>query len=102
MIKEQDKFTDSNLLEGMVSIRAVLEMQGSDHNDRRITDHFYEPTYVRASLKYAPMRAPEKKDGMVMAPAWYIEYTFVDGSVTEEGWAWYSALDGKLIMDCYS
>lgn len=71
-------------------------------NDRRIADHFNDPTFVRATLKYAPMRAPEKKDGMVMAPAWYIEYTFVDGSVTEEGWAWYSALDGKLIMDCYS
>jgi len=71
-------------------------------NDRRIKDHFFEPTYVKATLKYAPMRAPEKKDGMVMAPAWYIEYTFVDGSSTEEGWAWYSAVDGKLIMDCYS
>lgn len=71
-------------------------------NDRRIEDHFNELTFVRATLKYAPMRAPEKKDGMVMAPAWYIEYTFVDGSSTEEGWAWYSALDGKLIMDCYS
>lgn len=71
-------------------------------NDRRIADHFYEPTYVKATLKYAPMRAPEKKDGMVMAPTWYVEYTFVDGSTTEEGWAWYSAVDGKLIMDCYS
>ena len=70
-------------------------------NDRRIKDHFFEPTYVKATLKYAPMRAPEKKDGLVMAPAWYIEYTFVDGSTTEEGWAWYSAVDGKLIMDCY-
>ena len=79
-------------------IRKVFEKD----NDRRIADHFYEPAFVRATLKYAPMRAPEKKDGMVMAPAWYIEYTFVDGSSTENGWAWYSALDGKLIMDCYS
>lgn len=71
-------------------------------NDRRIEDHFFEPTYVKATMKYCPMRAPEKKDGMVMAPAWYIEYTFVDGSSTEDGWAWYSAVDGKLIMDCYS
>ena len=41
MIKEQDKFTDSNLFEGMVSIRAVLEMQGSLYNDRRITEILY-------------------------------------------------------------
>ena len=71
-------------------------------NDRRIKDHFTEPTFVKATLKYAPMRAPEKKDGMVMTPAWYIDYIFVDGSSTEEGWVWYSAVDGKLIMDCYS
>lgn len=71
-------------------------------NDRRIKDHFFEPTYVKSTMKYAPMRATEKKDGMMMAPAWYVEYTFVDGSSTEEGWAWYSAVDGKLIMDCYS
>lgn len=41
MIKEQEKFTDSNILEGMVSIRAVIEMQGSAHNDRRITEVLY-------------------------------------------------------------
>lgn len=41
MIKEQEKFTDSNLLEGMVSIRAVLEMQSSPYNDRRITELLY-------------------------------------------------------------
>ena len=41
MIKEQDKFNDSNILEGMVSIRAVIEMQGSAHNDRRITEILY-------------------------------------------------------------
>ncbi len=73
-----------------------------EDNDRRIKDHFYEPTFVKATLQYCPMRAPDKKDGMVMAPAWYVEYTFVDGSVTQDGWAWYSAADGKLIADCYS
>jgi len=41
MLKEQDKFTDSNILEGMVSIRALIEMQGSAHNDRRITEVLY-------------------------------------------------------------
>jgi len=78
-------------------IRAVFE---SD-NDRRIADHMVDPMFTRATLMYCPMRAPEKKDGMVMTPAWYIEYTYVDGSLTT-GWAWYSAVDGKLIADCYS
>ena len=41
MIKEQEKFADSNLLEGMVSIRAVIEMQTSAHNDRKILEIFY-------------------------------------------------------------
>ncbi|MBR6569262.1 MAG: hypothetical protein IKK75_02300 [Clostridia bacterium] len=78
-------------------IRAVFE---SD-NERRIADHMFDPAFTRATLMYCPMRAPEKKDGMVMTPAWYIEYTYLDGSPTT-GWVWYSAVDGKLIMDCYS
>ncbi len=41
MLKEQEKFGDSNLLEGMVSVRAVLDMQNSPHNDRRILELFY-------------------------------------------------------------
>lgn len=41
MIKEQDKFGDSNLLEGMVSVRAVLTVQNSAFNDRRILELYY-------------------------------------------------------------
>lgn len=41
MLKEQEKFADSNLLEGMVSVRAVLDMQASPDNDRRILELLY-------------------------------------------------------------
>jgi len=78
-------------------IRAVFEAD----NERRVKDQLFDPALTSATLMYCPMRAPDKKDGMVMTPAWYIEYTFVDGSPTT-GWVWYSAVDGKLIMDCYS
>lgn len=70
-------------------------------NPRRIKDGFLDPELTSVKLMYCPMRAPDKKDGMVMAPAWYVTYDFTDGS-RMDGWAWYSALDGKLIMDCYS
>lgn len=74
-------------------------------NAKRIKDGFLEPTLTGAELRYIPMRAANKKDGMVVAPAWYISYTFMDGgtaSSVNDGWAWYSAQDGRLIQDCYS
>lgn len=70
-------------------------------NPRRIRDGLLDPEITSVKLMYCPMRAENKKDGMVMAPAWYVTYDFTDGSRTD-GWAWYSALDGKMIMDCYS
>lgn len=79
-------------------IRAVFEK----HNERRIQDGFLAPSFTGAVMKYCPMRAENKADGMVYAPAWYVTYTFLDGTQPCEGWAWYSALDGRLIMDCYS
>lgn len=79
-------------------IRAVFE----SHNERRIQDGFLSPAFTGAVLKYCPMRAENKADGMVYAPAWYVTYTFLDRTQLCDGWAWYSALDGKLIMDCYS
>ena len=36
-----------------------------------------------------------------MAPAWLAHYTYQDGR-QETGWAWYSALDGSLLGDCYT
>lgn len=57
--------------------------------------------FMDAALKYGPRRAENKKDGVVFEPMWYIRYTRGD-SDRKKGWAWYSAVDGKLIMDCYT
>ena len=78
------------------------EMQAAFERDhpRREKDGFLAPVLTGMELKYSPMRAPDKKKGMVMAPVWYVTYDFTDG-VRRDGWAWYSAVDGKLIMDCY-
>ena len=51
MIKEQEKFADSNLLEGMVSVRAVLGMQNSSSNDRKILELFYAEERVASHAK---------------------------------------------------
>ncbi len=70
-------------------------------NARREKDGFMQPVATGAKLMYAPLRASNKKDGMALTPVWYITYDFLDGSKCE-GWAWYSAVDGRLVMDCYS
>lgn len=70
-------------------------------NPRREKDGFHQPEIIGAELMYAPVRASVKKDGMVFAPAWYVTYTFLDVS-PRDGWAWYSAVDGRLLADCYS
>ncbi len=51
MIKEQQRFADSNLFEGMVSIRAVLESQHQPHNDRRITELYYAEERTHSHAK---------------------------------------------------
>ena len=51
MIKEQQKFVDSNLLEGMVSVRAVLSAQNTAYNDRRILELFYAEERVKGHAK---------------------------------------------------
>lgn len=71
-------------------------------NPRREKDGFLSPTFTGAQLMYAPMRAPDKKDGMVIAPMWYVKYDWKDVTQPVTGWAWYSALDGELVADCYS
>ncbi len=71
-------------------------------NDKRIADGFLEPTLIGGELRYIPKRADNKADGMVLIPTWYITYTFKDGGSENHGWAWYSAVDGTLVQDCYS
>lgn len=70
-------------------------------NPRRIRDGFESPEPYELCLTYRPARAASKKDGVVMTPAWFIRYTYLDVSPCD-GWAWYSALDGTLMEDCYS
>ena len=83
----------------LVSPETILTRFEKDNPDRSRYG-FNDPTPVQMKLVYTLQRAPQKKDGMVLAPAWYVRYTFVDG-VPKEGWVWYSALDGVKLMDCY-
>jgi len=84
----------------LVSPETILTNFEKDNPDREKFG-FASPTPLQMKLVYTLQRAPQKKDGMVLAPAWYVTYEFVDG-VPEEGWVWYSALDGAKLMDCYS
>lgn len=80
---------------------AELKAAFEKDNPRRIKDGFLDPAFISAELVYIPMRAANASDGMVIAPAWHVSYTFMDG-VLRDGWAYYSALDGTLVQDCYS
>lgn len=64
-------------------------------NPRRAKALDIQPEIIRVELMYAPVRASNKKDGTVFAPVWYVTYT-------RDHWAWYSAVDGTLVADCYS
>lgn len=70
-------------------------------NAKRERDLARKPIFAAATLSYAPRRAADKKDGLVMEPMWYIQYAW-EQNQPAEGWAWYSAVDGKLIQDCYT
>lgn len=70
-------------------------------NARREKHLLLNPTATGARLMYMPVRAQNRKEGMVFAPVWYVSYTFEDG-VPCDGWAFYSAVDGSLIEDCYT
>ena len=85
--------------DALVSPETILTRFEKDNPDREKAG-FASPTPLQMKLVYTLQRAPQKKDGMVLAPAWYVRYTFVDG-VPKEGWVWYSALDGAKLMDCY-
>ena len=39
--KEETRYVDENLFEGIVSFRALIEIQGSEHNTRKIKKVFY-------------------------------------------------------------
>ena len=49
------------------------------------------------ALKYEPMRAPNKKDGMVLSPVWLVIYQDCESnSRSNTGWAAFDAVTGKL------
>lgn len=56
-------------------------------NARREKDGIGRPTFTGAQLMYMPMRAARKKDGMVFAPVWYIQYDWLDVTQPCDGWA---------------
>lgn len=91
---------DSYTPEKLVTAEEIIAFFGSD-NVRRERHRLNNPTLQSLTLLYMPTRAQNAADGMIYAPVWYAEYTFTD-TVPREGWAWYSALDGTLIEDCYS
>lgn len=91
---------DSYTPEKLVTAEEIIAFFGSD-NAHRERHRLNNPTLQSLTLLYMPTRAQNAADGMIYAPVWYAEYTFTD-TVPREGWAWYSALDGTLIEDCYS
>ena len=100
-IDDQYKATgDSYTPEKLVTAEEIIAVFNSD-NARRERHQLNHPTLHTLTLLYMPTRAQNAADGMIYAPVWYAEYSFTD-AVPREGWAWYSALDGTLIEDCYS
>ena len=91
---------DSYLPEKLLSAEEMIAAFNRD-NARRERHHISQPKLHTLTLSYMPMRAENAADGMIYAPVWYAEYSFTD-AVPREGWAWYSALDGTLIRDCYT
>lgn len=78
----------------------TVEKRFEEDNPRRVADGRKNPRLLSLELAYTLTRAETKSDGMTLIPAWYATYSYMDGSVTD-GWAWYSALDGSLLLDCY-
>lgn len=91
---------DSYLAENLLSAEEMIAAFNRD-NARRERHRISQPKLHTLTLSYMPMRAENAADGMIYAPVWYAEYSFTD-TVPREGWAWYSALDGTLIRDCYT
>ena len=51
---------------------------------------------VSIELTYAPSRAVNKEDGMVMTPAWFVTYYDTEDA-SYEAFAIFDAVDGKLL-----
>ena len=58
--KEENKFTASNIFEGMTSIRAIIEGIDSGVNDRRILNILFDKEKRSKTAHYKPKRAQNK------------------------------------------
>ena len=54
-------------------------------------------TIDQATLIYEPIRAENKKDGMVFAPVWQILYTPADEPDGYSDWAEFNAVTGVMV-----
>ena len=80
-----------NVLSGQAVERLYEEAAGSRTGEKVVR--------VRTvGLTHMPVRAENKRDGMVFAPVWKV--TYVDGAGEKKGfdsWAVFNAVNGKLI-----
>ncbi len=82
--------------ETLVSPQTVLDRLPQELAASRFPGKVASVSSVR--LTYAPMRAPNKADGMVLSPTWLVIYQ--DEEAQAQGytcWAEFNAVDGKLL-----
>lgn len=82
--------------ETLVSPQAVLDRLPQEVAASRFPAKVASVSSVR--LTYAPMRAPDKADGMVLSPIWLVIYQ--DEEALAQGytcWAEFDAVNGKLL-----
>lgn len=68
MRKESDQFTDSTVLEGMTSIRALIHAKDAGLNDRPILVIYYDPSDKAREHDVAYLRAKSAEYGYRMEP----------------------------------
>ncbi|MEG0743051.1 MAG: hypothetical protein RR521_12530 [Clostridia bacterium] len=85
--------------EQLLTAQAMLDLLIKDGGD----SEKYNAAAGNAKLElyYYPMRASNKKDGMVFSPMWLVTYGFADGGEARDAWAVYSAVDGRRIADSF-
>ena len=91
MMGEKTETPDSLISSGKAVERLYEETAGSRTGEKVVRVKTVELTHM-------PVRAENKRDGMVFAPVWKV--TYVDGSGEKKGfdsWAVFNAVNGKLI-----
>ena len=91
MMGEKTETPDSLISSGKAVERLYEETAGSRTGEKVVRVKTVELTHM-------PVRAENKRDGMVFAPVWKV--TYVDGAGEKKGfdsWAVFNAVNGKLI-----